>query len=249
VVLTSLLTNDHETGLFVASARVVEVIGGLAMLVTGLILPVATVAARDHRARLRYVLASTTKLALLAGGLLALVVSVAARPIVLILGGQAFADAAPVLRIQAPAILSTFVIYAWTGFLIADGQRRGLVRCMLIGTTALLIAGPALIAPLGAEGGALAAVVADLVLVAVMWRATRYVGEGTIGIERGYMPRYAVALGAGAGAALAVLVVAPAFIAGVVAAAVFPATAFALGIVPVELADLLRRRVSRVPTA
>jgi O-antigen/teichoic acid export membrane protein len=249
VVITSLLTDDHETGLFVTSARVVEVISGLAMLMTGLILPVATVAARDDRARLRYVLAHTTKLALLAGGLLALVVCVAARPIVVVLGGEAFAGAAPVLRIQAPAILSTFVIYAWTGFLIADGQRRGLVRCMLIGTTALLIAGLAFIASFGAEGGALAAVTADLVLAAVMWRATRRVGEGEIGIGRGYLARYAVALGVAAGAALAVLVVAPAFIAGAVAAAVFSAAAFALGIVPGELVDLLPRRASNVPTA
>jgi O-antigen/teichoic acid export membrane protein len=242
VVLASLLTNDHETGLFVTSARIVELIGGLALLVTGLILPVATVAARDDRPRLRYVLAHTTKLALLGGGLLALVVFVAARPIVVILGGHSFAGAAPVLRLQAPVILSTFVIYAWTGFLIADARRRGLVRSMLIGTAALLIAGVTLIPPLGAEGGALAALVADLVLGTVVWRATRQVGDGAIGIERGYLVRYLLALGVGAAAGAALAAVGPALAAGVVAGTVFTVAALVLGIVPTELTDLLPGR-------
>jgi len=247
VVLASLLTNAHETGLFVTSARVVEMIGGLALLVTGLILPVATVAARDDRPRSRYLLAHTTKLAFLCVGLLALVVVFAARPIVVILGGHAFAGAAPVLRLQGPVILSTFVIYAWTGFLIADGRRRGLVRCMLIGTAALLIAGLTLIPLLAAEGAALAAVVADIVLGAVVWRATRQVGDGAIGVERGYLVRYVLALGIGAGAGAALAAVGPALAAGVVAGAVFAGVALALGIVPTELTDLLRRKLVAQP--
>ena len=57
IVLASLLTSDYETGLFVTSARIMEMLGGIALLVVGVILPVATVAARDDRGRLRYVLA------------------------------------------------------------------------------------------------------------------------------------------------------------------------------------------------
>src|ERR671923_1545307 len=72
IVIASLITSEYETGLFVTSARIVEMIGGVALLVVGVILPVATVAARDDRPRLRYVLEHTTKLALLGGGLLAL---------------------------------------------------------------------------------------------------------------------------------------------------------------------------------
>ena len=56
IVLASLLTSDYETGLFVTSARIMEMLGGIALLVVGVILPVATVAARDDRGRLRYVL-------------------------------------------------------------------------------------------------------------------------------------------------------------------------------------------------
>jgi O-antigen/teichoic acid export membrane protein len=242
IVIASLLTSEYETGLFVTSSRVIEMIGGLAMLIMGVILPVATVASRDDRPRLRYVLAHTTKLALVVGGLLALTVIFAARPIVVLLGGDGFADAAPVLRLQAPVVLTIFLVYAWTAFLIADGRRRALVQCMLVGTSALLITGVALIAQLDAHGAALAAVAADVVLAAVTMRAARRVGDGEIGIERWYLVRYVAGLGAGAGAALAVAAVAPAVVAAVVAAAVFMGLAFTLGLVPSELTALLPHR-------
>jgi O-antigen/teichoic acid export membrane protein len=241
-IMVSLLSSDFQTGLFVTSARIVEMVGGLAMLVTGVILPVATVAARDDRPRLRYVLAHTTKLALLAGGLLALVLVVAARPIVVLLGGEAFAGAAPVLRIQAPVVLTMFVVYAWVAFLIADGRRRALVRCMLIGTLTLVVAGIVLIARFDAQGGALAALAADVVLMAVTWGAVRHVGDGSVGIGRGYLVRYAAVAAGGAGAGLAVAAVAPAVVAAVAAAAVFTGLAVALRLVPSELTALLPRR-------
>ena len=126
VVFSSLLTSAYQTGLFVTSARITEMLGGLALLLSGVILPVATVAARDDRGRLRYVLVNTTKVSLLVGGLLSLVVAVAAHPIVVLLGGHAFAPAASVVRLQAPMVLTIFLVYPWTSFLIADGRRRDL---------------------------------------------------------------------------------------------------------------------------
>jgi O-antigen/teichoic acid export membrane protein len=242
IVLASLLTSEYETGLFVTSARIMEMIGGVALLVVGVILPVATVAARDDRGRLRYVLAHTTKLALLGGGLLALVVVVAARPIVVLLGGEDFSPAASVLRLQAPVVLTIFLVYAWTAFLVADGHRRALVRCMLIGLAALFATGVPLIAQLDAEGAALAAVAADVVLTAVIFFAVRRVGDGRVGVEPEYLARYAVALAAGAATALAVLAVAPDAVAACAAAAVFTGAAFALRLVPSELSALLPRR-------
>jgi O-antigen/teichoic acid export membrane protein len=244
VVISSLVTSDHQTGLFVTSARIMEMIGGLPMLVMGVILPVATVAARDDRPRLQYVLAHTTKLAMLGGGLIALVVVVAARPIVILLGGHQFGAAAPVLRLQGPVILTTFLVYAWTGFLIADNRRRDLVRCMLIGTASLLAAGIVLTSVLDAKGAALAAVAADVVLAAIVLRAARRVGDGRIRVEPDYLARYAVVLGASAGVALLVLVVAPDAVAAVAGGLVYVGLAFGLRTVPSELTALIPRRRS-----
>ena len=242
IVLASLITSEYETGLFVTSARIMEMLGGIALLVVGVILPVATVAARDNRARLRYVLAHTTRTALLGGGLLALTVVVAARPIVVLLGGEEFAPAASVLRLQAPVALTIFLVYSWTAFLIADGHRRALVRCMLIGLAVLFVTGLPLIAMLDAEGAALAALAADVALTAVILRAVRHVGDGRVGVDARYLARYAAALAAGGGAAVAVLAVAPAAVAAVAAAAAFSAAAFALRLVPSELTALIPRR-------
>src|SRR4029450_631900 len=175
IVLASLITSDYQTGLFVTSARIVEMLGGIALLVVGVIRPVATVAARDDRGRLRYVLAHTTKTALLGGGLLALTVVVAARPIVVLLGGEEFAPAAPVLRLPAPVVLTIFLVYSWPAFLIAQRHPPAPFRCMLIGLAVLFATGVPLIAALDAKGAAIGALAADLVLTAVMLGAVRRV--------------------------------------------------------------------------
>ena len=242
IVLASLITSEYETGLFVTSARIVEMLGGIALLVVGVILPVATVAARDDRGRLRYVLAHTTKTAMLGGGLVALVVVVAARPIVVLLGGEDFAPAAPVLRLQAPVVLTIFLVYSWTAFLIADGHRRALVRCMLIGLAVLFLSGIPLIATLDAKGAAIAALTADLVLAAVMLRAVRHVGDGRLGVEPNYLARYLGALAAATGVALAVLAFAPAVVAATAGGLTFIAISFALRLVPSELTALIPGR-------
>jgi O-antigen/teichoic acid export membrane protein len=242
VVLSSLLTSEFQTGLFVTSARITEMVGGLAILLSGVILPVATVAARDDRDRLRYVLVRTTKVALLVGGLLALVVVVAARPIVVLLGGEEFAPAASVLRLQAPVVLTIFLVYPWTAFMIADGRRRDLVRCMLAGLALVVVAGLVLISQLDARGAALAALVADVGLAAMVVQSVRRVGDHTWPVPGSFLWRYVLVLGLACGAGVATLQAAPAVVAAVVAAAVFGAGAVALRIVPEELTELIPRR-------
>ena len=113
---------------------------------------------------------------------------------------------------------------------------------MLIGLAVLFATGVPLIAQLDAEGAALAAVAADLVLTGVVFQAVRRVGDGRVGLETGYLLRYVAALAAGAGVAVAVAAVATAAAAGVAAAAAFTAAAFALRLVPSELAALLPGR-------
>ena len=92
VVLTSLLTDDVETARFVTSARIFELLIGLPLLMTGVVLPVMTVAARDDPGRLRYVTQRLTEVAALAGGLICLVLILGARPILVLLGGAQYAE-------------------------------------------------------------------------------------------------------------------------------------------------------------
>ncbi len=230
--MTSIIADDVETGLFVTSARIMEMLGGLPLLIGGVVLPVAAVAARDDRGRFEYVLGRTTETSLLLGGLIAIVLVLGARPITVLLGGEAFAEAAPVLRTQAPAIVTIFLVQAWITFLIADGRQRDLVRCVVAGLVALIVAGLALIGPFGAQGAAAAAVIADVVYASAAYLAVRGLRGRPVALHGRFFARWllttALALGAGVGSGL------PAALAAALAALVYIALAALLRMVPVD---------------
>jgi O-antigen/teichoic acid export membrane protein len=233
VVMTSVIADDVQTGLFVTSARIMEMLGGLPLLIGGVILPVVSVAARDDRGRLRYVLERTTEVSLLLGSLLAVLLVLGAHVIVLVLGGSAFADAAPVLRIQAPSIVTIFLVQSWITFLLADGHQRDLVRCVVVGLVALAVAGLALIGPYGAKGAAGAAVAADVVYASAVYLAVRRLPGPLVPLHLGYCARLVVvaggALAAGWFSGL------PDALAATLAAVVFVVLAVVLRMVPVDL--------------
>ncbi|HEX7300713.1 MAG TPA: oligosaccharide flippase family protein [Solirubrobacteraceae bacterium] len=239
VVMTSVIADDVQTGLFVTSARIMEMLGGLPFLIGSVILPVVSVAARDDRGRLEYVLARTTESSLLLGSLLAVVLLLGAHPLTILLGGSAFAGAAPVLRTQAPAIITIFLVQAWITFLIGDGRQRQLVRCVVVGLVALVVAGVALIGPYGARGAAGAAVLADVVYATAVYVAVRRLPGRPVPVHRGFCARLvvviAVALGAGWASGL------PDALAAVVAATVFVTLAAVLRMVPVDFYTAIPR--------
>lgn len=241
VVLTSVLASEFQTGLFATSARIVEMLAGLALVISGVILPVATVAARDDRGRLGYVLARTTETSLLLGVLIAIVVVFGARPVTVVLGGEEFAAAAPVLRTQAPAIVTIFVVQAWATFLVADHHQRDLVRCVLVGLAALFAAGLVLIPLYDAKGAAAAAVVADLVYVTVVFIAIRRLRGRPVPVEWRFCGRLAVATLLGLGVGLAALSL-PDAVTAAAAALVFAGCAVALRLVPEDVYAALRVR-------
>jgi O-antigen/teichoic acid export membrane protein len=233
VVLCSVLTSDYETGLFVTSARIVEILGGVALLISGVVLPVASVAARDDRGRLEYVLARTTEVSLMLGVLCALVFVFAAEPVVVLLGGEDFRDAGPVLRLQAPAVVTIFLVQAWAAFLIADDHLRDLLRCVSVGLVALLAAGLVLIPIADAEGAAIAAVVADVAYATAVFVAIRRLPGHPVPLHGRFLARLALALGAATAIGLALP--GPDEVAAVVAAAVFAAGCIVQRLVPVDV--------------
>ncbi len=204
VVLCSFLTDDFETGLFVTSARIVEMLGGVALLISGVVLPVVSVAARDDRGRLEYVLARTTEVSLMLGALIALIFVFGAEPVVRLLGGEEFADAAPVLQLQAPAVITIFLLQAWAAFLIADDHRRALFRCALIGLGTLIVAGVVLIPIADARGAAGAAVLADIVFATAVFLAVRALPGKPSPLNAAFLARFAAAFAVAGAAGLAV---------------------------------------------
>ena len=239
VVLCSFLANEYETGLFVTSARIVEMLGGVALLISGVVLPVATVAARDDRGRLEYVIARTTEVSAILGVLIALVFVLAAEPIVVLLGGSEFEAAGPVLRVQAPAVVTIFLVTTWAGFLIADDRRRALLRCVLIGLGALLAAGVVLIPLQEAQGAAIAAVVADVAYATSVFLAIRRLPGHPNALNRGFVVRLAIASGAAILAGVAV----PGTdaVAAAAAALLFAVACLALRMIPIDVWSAIPR--------
>lgn len=233
VVLCSVLTSEYETGLFVTSARIVEILGGVALLISGVVLPVASVAARDDRGRLGYVLARTTEVSLMLGVLSALVFVFAAEPVVVLLGGEEFRDAGPVLQLQAPAVATIFLVQAWAAFLVADDHLRDLFRCVAVGLAALLVAGVVLIPIADAQGAAIAAVVADVAYATAVFFAIRRLPGHLVPLDGRFLARLALAFVAAIAVGLALP--GPDEVVAVVVAAVFAAGCIVQRLVPVDV--------------
>jgi O-antigen/teichoic acid export membrane protein len=239
VVLMSLLEDSPtEIGYYVTSTRIVELFLALPMILVSVVLPVLSVAARDDAGRLEYVSGRLAQALLLLGTLLALVIAVGAHPIVLILGGDAYAGAAPVLQIQSVALATIFLTGAWTTTLVGMGRNRVLVVTTAIGVVAVLVLGLILIPAFGAKGGAIAAVAADVLYSATVFVALRRAGAGRAFPAASFARLVAAAAGA---VVVAVVSPLPAAADAVLVAAVFTLLALALGAVPSEITDWLRQ--------
>jgi O-antigen/teichoic acid export membrane protein len=156
----------QETGLFAASLRIYLLGAAVPAILASSVFPVLSRAAeRDPRrfaATLRRLLAGST----FAGLLAAAVLAVAAGPVLDVVGGTAFADARPALRLQAAALGLTFAV-APLGFgLLALGRHRAVGLTNLAGLAVSAGAVFALAGSRGAEGAAAGTVIGEGVLLA-----------------------------------------------------------------------------------
>lgn len=242
IVIGSLVLGDEELGLLVTSARVIEVLSGLPLLVVSVALPVVSVAARDNPERLRYVAQKLLEVSAMLGGLTALALSFGAHPAVVLLGGQKFADAAPVLAVQAWVMVTVFVIQSCVILLVALHRQADIVRGNLIGLAAVLVAGLVLLPLGGAGGGAIAALVADGVLMVTMLVLLRRAGLGRE-LTWGVVPR--IGLAGVLGTAAGLIPGLPDLLSAVVACATFGVALVVLRATPPELTRLVAQRLGR----
>jgi O-antigen/teichoic acid export membrane protein len=248
IVLMSLISNATEVGYFGGSLRAMEALIALPILVASVALPVMTAAAQEgNLARLRYAIEGLSEGAVIAGMLIILVTIRAADPVMRVIGGAEFEPAGNVLRIQVIALLFIALYQIWTVALVALGRQRQLIFTNAVGLLAVAVFAAILVPPLGAKGGAMASVAADVVLAGLIyWRL--HVSTGRVTVRAGFLLRVAVASLASGAALLLPIGDIPA---SVLAAIVFLAVGFAVGMVPKELRDvlgsngLMRRR--RVP--
>ena len=244
VVLMSLLSdNERELGYLVTSARVLELSGGLPFLVVAVVLPVLSVAARDDHERLVYMTSRIAQVMALGGVLIALVIWTLARPILLVLGGDEYGPAAPVLQIQCFAAITIFITAGWQPALFGMGRVKWLAAAMALGLVAVIVSGLLLIPPFDATGAAIAAVIGDVVLCAAVYTALRRSGPGAwLGGTAAVARILAASLAA---VAVGLIPGIPDGVRAVLVVSVFSAAALVLRAVPSEITDAARAAVKR----
>jgi len=164
VIIVSLVASDYQTGLFVTSARVMEVVVGLPALVIALALPVLSVASTTDHERLRNALQLMVELGLVLAALVAVTLALAADGVIALIGGSAFAEAAPILQVQAFAIVGVFLSQTLQNALVSLRQQQTLIITNAVALAAVIGLGVVLVSRLGAIGGAWAILAAEALL-------------------------------------------------------------------------------------
>ena len=238
LVIMSLLATELETGYFAASFRILEVLLPIAALVVGAVFPILARAARDDLHRLAYASQRVFDVAVIAGGGLVVILEVAAPLIMEILTGETSDTAVAVLRIQAPAIMATFIAVACGFPLLSLRRHRELLLANLFPLVLSITLTLALVPSLAAEGAALATTIAEwslaLVSIVLLARAT-----DELDLSLRIVGPVLLAIAAGAATLLAPL---PNVVQGIVAPALYLAVLVLLRSIPPELLDAFARR-------
>jgi len=248
LVLLSLLRSDAEVALYAAAYKVVEVLTVLPLLFMFTLFPeLARTTPRSPRLKEIVQIAST------AMQLLALPVAVYfmvfAEPVIEIVGGPEFADAAPVLRILMISAALVFPATVFFNALVALGRQKTLFWFLLAVLAVNIPLNFVLIPVAGAQGAAISVAISELAALLLVLRIFRGVGD----LPRVHRPLASLlATAAGTAAALAVLALAEPLgaVAVLLAGALLGGLAFAgvlvaLRAVPGEVLDLIdtvRRR-------
>jgi O-antigen/teichoic acid export membrane protein len=237
-VVTDLVASEQESGYFAAAFRVFLVVAAVPGLVVSTAFPLLTRAARDDEVRLAYALDRMFATTVVGGGLVGLALFVGAPVALDVVAGAGFEGAIPALRLQAWALLASFVLAPAAFALLSLRLHRQIAGANLLAlaTSAVLTL---LLAP---EEGATGAGVATLVGESVLMLTTLGLlvhARPDLRPHLGVVVKTALALGAGLAAAL--LSGLPALPATIIAVAVYTGVVLATRAVPAELRDLLPR--------
>jgi O-antigen/teichoic acid export membrane protein len=235
-ILTSLVVGLHQSAVFAVSFRVFIVAGGVPGLLVSAALPLLSRAARDDDARLAYGLQRIFETSLIGGAGVVLGIAGGAQFIVAVVGGPHFASATPVLQIQCFALLASYVLSGWGFALVSLRLQTQLLLANLAALLVSCVLTLILARSDGAQGAALATVIAETTL------AAGYL----IALVRGrpqYRPRIAiigkVLVAAAPAAALSLIPTMPSPVRAVVAVVVYAGLILATRALPDEILQAL----------
>lgn len=242
IISVSLLSTETQAGYYGASFRVVELANGVPWILASSAFPVLARASHNDADRLRYATQRLFETALVAGGLFAVAIAVGAPFALAVIGGAKLDPAVPTLRILAAGVPFTFLIATWAFTLLSLHRTRALVVANGLAVLVALALTGLLVPTHGARGAAITTAALEITL------ATAY-GVALTRSRRELRPRLTtlprVLLASGAALAVGFLLPVPVVPATLLALAVYTTLALALGAVPAEIADALRKRLTR----
>ena len=242
VVLVSLMSSDVQTGLFGTSFRIFEMLLGLPALILSVALPLLSVAGDEDENRLRHALQSMTDASLIVAALLVVGIVILAEPGIRLVGGDEYVGAAPVLQIQALALVPLFLVQTWQLGLIAGRAQRAMAVANGLALVLVIALGLAFVPGGGAKAAAWVAVGAETALALFLWLALRRMRPGGAPSLRS---AWKVAAAAAPAAAVGYLLRDSPLIAACVAVPAFAVVALATRAVPADVYHafgLARRR-------
>ena len=232
VVIVSLVADEYQTGLFVTSARIMEVLILLPGITMNLALPVLSVAGAEDHVRLGAAVQKMVEVGFLVSGTIVVGIVVMAPVIVTLLGGPAYAPASGILQIQVLAVIGAFLTQTMQYALISLHRQRALILVNAIALACVLAGGTAATAAFGPKGAATAVVAAEALLALSMWVALHRAAPD-VRLHLRFLVRLLPAIAAGL--AVGLLIPTTAWVTGPLAIAVALAASLALRAVPVEL--------------
>lgn len=236
VILLSVLSTEHETGIFGASFRVFFVLASVAPLMVAVTVPVLARAARDNRERFAYAVQRIFETNLILGVWFAIVTVLGAPIAIAVIGGSEFDASIGVLRVQAAALGATFLLATLAFALISLHRHRALLLSNLFALAVTLVAGSLLVSAHGAQGAAVASIVGEASL-ACAYAAALLWGRDRLRLSLRVVP--AVLLAGGAAGALALVPGLPAVPLVFAATLVYFAILVVLRTIPGELIEAL----------
>ncbi len=235
-IMVSLLSTGAQTGYFGVSFRILDSLSIIPPLLVSSALPVLARAARDDAQRFAYASLRLVEAMIVVGVGVAIVIFLGAPFIVHLIAGQHFGPSIEVMRIQAFALVGTFVIASRGYALLSLGRMRAMLISNALAFSVVIGAGIPLIMSDGARGAAIAMTAAEL-LLALSYELAITRGRSELRAEATFVARVIVA------AVLAcvpvVILGLPSLVMAVVAAVVYGGAVLALRVVPAELLDAL----------
>lgn len=153
---------ERELGVYLSAYRLAELAGTLPTILSGAFFPRlarTVVGAPDQAAKEAQLFA---RIHMVPALLIAVVLLVEPAAIVDVIYGQSYADAIPLVRLMAPAVLFNYAICGYTNCLISYGHDRVMLVVVIVSAIVSVGGGLLLVPRFGALGAAMAMAVVDL---------------------------------------------------------------------------------------